>query len=263
MSAIVDYVNGISKATFCHPKLMQKYVSLEHFVSLQPRECMFVKDAFTPDGMIVDKYIYLWFPTPDKGKNKQIEYAEVARKRILELIAEKPDFEEVIIDVRNNIGGVLSTFINATLPLFIGNSKFLDPEGIYMYGIDCNGKTEAKFVVDGDRHRIMLSDGESLDDDLISIGDIEKAAFIGKKMHVLCNKYTMSSGEIMCIIARKLGHTLYGEPTRGLTNGCRILSSDTVKSVLIPYYTISDGKIVYKHGIKPDKSEADILKYVK
>jgi len=261
--SINDYITGIAKATFCQPKPTQKYISLAHFVSLQPRECMFVKDNFKPDGIIIGSIMYLWFPTPDKSDSAQLEYAQAARRRINELITECPNFTEVIVDIRNNIGGILSTFIDAILPLFANNSIFMDSDGVYLYGIDKDGKEEAKFKISGTKHYIILGDGEQLEADLIPIGDIEKAAFTGKKISIICNRYTMSSGEIICIIMRKLGHTVYGEPTRGLTNGCRIIRSGQTKRALIPYYSISDGRTVYKHGIKPDKPESAITKYLK
>lgn len=257
--AISDYIEGISRGTFCKPKSQQVYISLEHFVSLQPRECMFVKDKFMPDGIIASNRIYLWFPTPGKGDNIQREYAQVARNRIRELVAECPNFSEVIVDMRNNIGGILSTFIDALLPLFICDNSFMDKDGVYMYGINNKGNTEARFVIENNTHKICFSGDSSLDDELIPIEDTEKTVFAGKPIHVICNRYTMSSGEIICILMRKLGHKIYGENTRGLTNGCRITKSGNTKRALIPYYSISDGKINYPNGVKPDYDESKIL----
>lgn len=265
---ISQYINGIAMSTFCKPKEKQKYISLAHFVSLQPRECMFVKDNFVPDGMIINGRIYIWFPTPGKGKAAQQEYAKAARDCIDRLVSECSNFTEVIVDVRNNIGGILSTFINAILPLISYEYRFsckIRDSGYtpYMYGIGKNGEKECEFRIEGNNHRIVFSDSESLDDELIPIKDTEKDRFAGKKIYVLCNKYTMSSGEIVCIIMRMLGHKIYGEKTRGLTNGCKNTSTINVKSALIPYYSISDGATNYLDGVRPDYPESVILPIIK
>jgi C-terminal processing protease CtpA/Prc len=258
---ISQYIKGIAKSTFCKPKDKQKYISLAHFVSLQPRECMFVKDNFVPDGMISDGKMYIWFPTPGKGKEVQNLYASAARECIDKLVTECDNFSEVIVDVRNNIGGILSTFINAILPLICHDVRFAGKSDApsYLYGIDKNGKKECDFKICDNTHRIIFSNGESLDDELIPIKDSERDRFAGKKISVLCNKYTMSSGEIVCIIMRMLGHKIYGEKTRGLTNGCKNISSGSIKSALVPYYSISDLKTNYLDGVSPDRSESYII----
>lgn len=274
---INQYIIGIAKSTFCKPAVTSVTatasvvaISLAHFVSLQPRECMFVKDSFVPEAKIINGILYFWMPTPGKGKEAQITYAKAARECISQLANE--DFSEIIIDVRNNIGGVLSTFINSILPFVCHDPRFNvfelrsdKSESLYntfqpyMFGINKDGKQECRFVIEGTNHRIMF-DNDSLDDELIPIEITEKDRFAGKKIHVICNKYTMSSGEIICIIMRMLGHKIYGEKTRGLTNGCRSIESSTVKSALIPYYIISDGKIIYPDGVKPDYPESAALK---
>lgn len=242
-----NYIKGIAKASFCDVKERQRYISLAHFLSLQPRECMKVKDEFSPDGMIINKKLYFWVPTPP-SKNPQ-QYIADSHAKLTEL--SKYDFDEIIIDVRNNIGGVLSTVIDAIYPIIQDRIN-----GEYMYGVDNKSKKIASFTLSGGVHTISVRG--------VPISDVmtECQSIPAKPISVICNRYTMSTGEIVCMIVRKLGGTVYGERTRGLTNGMEIISSDTVKSVWVPVYTLCMDGVKYD-GVIPDRPESQVIKYLK
>lgn len=243
---IETYVKGISKASFCKPTIDQPYISFAHFISLQPRECMKVRDEFSPDAMLIGKLLYVWLPTPPKKSANQLAYAENCRQRLVE-VAGRADFDRILLDVRGNIGGVLSTVINAIYPIIADGIK-----GKYLSGINKSGKEVTTFEIKNDVHILNVS-GELMETYLIPIQPELANIFSGKPIDALCNKYTMSTGEIICIIVRKLGGKLYGERTRGLTNGMEIISEPGVKSVYVPYYSIADGKKIY-NGVEPDYS---------
>jgi hypothetical protein len=150
-NSLAEYIEGIAKASFCKPKCEQQYVSLAHFLSIQPRECMKVRDEYYPDmivGSIKDifgksddtRIAYIWLPTPPKKSSDQHKYVDACRKRMVEVLA-KSQFDEIWLDVRGNIGGVLSTVIDAIYPIL---AKRLG-EGVYLYGVDNKGKRVTTF----------------------------------------------------------------------------------------------------------------------
>ncbi len=248
------YVKGISKASFCKPTIDQPYISFAHFISLQPRECMKVRDEFSPDVMLLGKLLYVWLPTPPKKSANQLAYAENCRQRLVE-VASHADFDRVLLDVRGNIGGVLSTVINAIYPIIADKI-----DGKYLSGISKTGKEVATFEIRDGIHILNVS-GTPMDTYLIPIQPELRTVFVGKPIDAFCNKYTMSTGEIICIIVRKLGGKLYGERTRGLTNGMEIVSEPGVKSAYVPYYSIADGKKIY-NGVDPDYNFSALGSYL-
>ena len=230
---IENYVTGIAKASFCKPNINQKYISFAHFLSLQPRECLKVRDEYYPDMMIWEGKLYIWLPTPPKKMSDQGKYSAECRKRLAEVIREGTPFSEILLDVRGNIGGVLSTVVNAVYPIFAPRIN-----GTYLYGINKKGETVTKFEIVNQEnnkitHYIRTSTGP-IKAEIMPIDESLIGKFDSKPISILCNRYTMSTGEIMCIIVRKFGGTIYGEHTRGLTNGMESISTADVKSVLIP-----------------------------
>lgn len=251
---IDTYVKGISKASFCKPTVDQQYISFAHFISLQPRECMKVRDEFSPDAMILGKLLYVWLPTPPKKSADQLAYAENCRQRLVE-VASQANFDRVLLDLRGNIGGTLSTVVNAIYPIIADRIK-----DKYLSGISKSGKEVATFKIKNGMHVITVR-GSDMETRLIPIQPELENIFTGKPIDAFCNKYTMSTGEIICIIVRKLGGKLYGERTRGLTNGMEIISEPGVKSVNIPYYSIADGKKIY-NGVEPDYGFSALRNYL-
>jgi len=267
-NSLAEYIEGIAKASFCKPKCEQQYVSLAHFLSIQPRECMKVRDEYYPDmivGSIKDifgksgdtRIAYIWLPTPPKKSSDQHKYVDACRRRMVEVLA-KSQFDEIWLDVRGNIGGVLSTVIDAIYPIL---AKRLG-EGVYLYGVDNKGKRVTTFEFHTQagvsRHIIRPSDAY-IPSGMAPVEPELADVFDNKPISILCNRYTMSTGEIICIIVRKIGGKIYGEKTRGLTNGMRIISGETTsgqrdvaKSVSVPYYSIADGDMIYRDGVKPD-----------
>jgi len=257
---ISQYIKDIDRVTFCDTKEQQKYISLAHFVSLQPRECMKVKDDYSPDGMIINRRLYFWLPTPPKKQGAET-YITDARNKLKELVQQP--FDEIIIDVRNNIGGILSIVIDAMLPIICDNIDNTDNRGSteksneYLFGVDNKGKRMASFTLTNNEHIINV-EGSTIREVLHPV-EPELVGKFNKPISVICNRYTMSTGEIVCIIVRLMGGVVYGERTRGLTNGMTIISTNKTKSVAIPTYTICDGKHVYKNGVEPDKPLSAVL----
>lgn len=260
---LADYVSGISKASFCRPKCEQSYVSLAHFLSIQPRECMKIRDEYYPDMMVKSlsdifpkqrlpdtRVAYIWLPTPPRRNKDQYKYVQECRKRMLEVLVGS-QFDEVWLDVRGNIGGVLSTVLDAIYPLL---AKRLD--GVYLHGVDNIGERIATFeflnYVDGKTIHIIRPSGGYIPAEIMPVEPELVNIFDDKPINIICNRYTMSTGEIICILVRKLGGKIYGEKTRGLTNGMEVISSGRVKSAHVPYYSIADGDHVYRDGVEPD-----------
>jgi C-terminal processing protease CtpA/Prc len=246
MEDIIGYIEGIGKASFCKPMANQPYISFAHFLSLQSRECLKTKDEYYPDAMILGDMLYIWLPTPPKKGADQVKYAKACRERLVAVVT-GATFNRILIDVRGNIGGVLATVVDAIYPLLT------QLRGKYLSGVDKNGKEVTTFeLVDG-KH-ILNPSGHVMVTDMLPV-EPELVGIFDKPIIALCNRYTMSTGEIICIIVRKLGGKLYGERTRGLTNGMEIISNSNVKSVLIPYYSIADGEKIYRNGVTPDFGE--------
>lgn len=254
------YIEGIAKASFCRPKREQRYISLAHFLSLQPRECMKVKDEHYPDMMVGSvreifgrpddtRIAYIWLPTPPKKSSDQNKYVEKCRRRMMTLVGSQ--FDEVLLDVRGNIGGVLSTVIDAIYPML---AKRL--EGVYLHGIDNVGKRVATFEFlnyhDGKIIHLIRPSEAYIPADILPVEPELADIFDNKPINILCNRYTMSTGEIICIVVRKIGGKIYGEKTRGLTNGMEIISGDRATRVFVPYYSIADGDHIYRDGVEPD-----------
>jgi C-terminal processing protease CtpA/Prc len=238
---------GMAKASFFEPKIEQRYASLSHFISMQPREMIKVEEEYLPEGFACknSKLLYLWLPTPSKNAESQADYVAKARKLLIDLPAECPDFEQIYIDVRNNIGGILVTFINSVLPLL------LDLPECYMIGISKDDEVVAKFFIDKAKWTHNMKIGSDSISPLLPVS--ESQIFTGKKISVFCNRYTMSSGEILCMLFRLLGHKIYGEKTRGLTNGCLQHNFSDAK-VMIPFYHLCSGTNICKNewSIIPD-----------
>lgn len=252
MEDVKSYIEGISKSSFCKPK-WQYHISFAHFLSLQPRECVKVRDEFYPDAVIVKNILYVWLPTPPKKNMDQDKYASECRKRLVE-VTKGATFSEIMFDVRGNIGGVLSTVVNAVYPIIADRLS-----GKYLSGISKAGDEVTTFeLIDG--MHILNPSGDVMKTVMLPVEAELRDIFAGKPINALCNRFTMSTGEIMCIIVRKLGGIIYGEHTRGLTNGMEVISNSKVKSALIPYYYIADGDKKYLNGVEPDLPEANFLR---
>lgn len=276
-------IEGINRGSFCKSKATERYVSIAHYVTLQSMQCLQLKESYLPDGYFRhpdgnvhqnDRYfhhsngninssrIFIWLPTPDSSAERHAEYVAKCRNLIDDLVQQNPDFTELVLDLRCNIGGVLATFINAILPIIAGYGPFREViEGSskkieYMHGKDVNDKNIATFTIEksaGKLQHIINVDGDILVSDLLPVSPISDK-FKGKRISILCNRYTMSSGEILCMLFRHLGEMgyfdckLYGEKTRGLTNGCMVKTIGDV-SVTIPIYYLGCGNTYYKKGI--------------
>lgn len=245
-------IKGINKGSFCRATTKNsRFVSLAHFVTLQSMECIKLTESYMPDGYADGSRIFIWLPTPDKSREQQAEYVTVARSLITRLIAEVPNPTEVVIDLRCNIGGVLSTFINAILPFIIGGIAKL-PNGIYMHGRDNSNREIAKFYITNATN--ILQHIIDVEGDLIVTELMPAEPLKCMNFSILCNRYTMSSGEILCMVFRYLAEQgnfackLYGEKTRGLTNGCVEKSIGDAK-VMVPIYYLCCGKREYRNGV--------------
>lgn len=240
-------IKGINKGSFCKADVKERYVSLAHFVTLQSMECVKLTESYMPDGYASDSKIFIWLPTPDKSRDQQAEYVATARALIDRLTAEIPN-AEVVIDLRCNIGGVLSTFIDAILPFIIEGITAL-ADGIYMYGKDASNNKIAKFYINQNNEHVIDVDGDLIVSKLTPAKPVKCS-----NISILCNKYTMSSGEILCMVFRYLGELgnfackIYGEKTRGLTNGCVEKTLGNTK-VMVPVYYLCCGNRCYRNGV--------------
>ncbi len=245
-------IEGINKGSFCKAKPTERYVSIAHFVTLQSMQCIQLKESYVPDGYAHSREnnsrIFIWLPTPDSSAEEQVKYVAESRKLINRLVEENPNFTELVLDLRCNIGGVLAVFIDAILPIISGSPII---NGNYMYGKDVNDKVIATFTIKDGKHIINV-DGENIIANLTEVNTPN--VFAGKNISILCNRFTMSSGEILCMLFRYLGELgyfnckIYGEKTRGLTNGCIVRSLGETE-VMIPIYYLGCGETYYKKGI--------------
>lgn len=161
--------------------------------------------------------------------NEQVGYIaissfdQVTEEQFLEAKEELEEqgMEKLIVDLRNNLGGVLDTVCNILDEML--------PEGIIVYTEDKNGeRTEYK------------SDGEhSFDLPLV----------------VLVNEYSASASEIFAGAVKDYGiGTLVGTTTYGKGIVQRLFSlpdGTAVKMTIAKYYT-PDGNDIHKVGIEPD-----------
>ena len=313
-------IEGINRGSFCKVKATERYVSIAHYVTLQSMQCIQLKESYLPDGYSshqndgyihrIDGYsshqndgyihqsrIFIWLPTPNSSTEVQAEYVAKCRNLINDLLQQNPDFTELVLDLRCNIGGVLAVFINAILPIIAGcdlfkglfgnvpdeGQSFLSSErgqstfeskigfpqkdGLYMDGKDVNDKTITTFKIkrlqNGKLQHEIDVNGDIMTADLLPVDIAIANKFRGKRISILCNRYTMSSGEILCMLFRYIGELgyfdckLYGEKTRGLTNGCivkGITTTETDKTlieseVMVPIYYLGCGGTYYKNGI--------------
>jgi C-terminal processing protease CtpA/Prc len=229
-------IKGINKGSFCTAN-SGEYISLAHFATLQSMKCIQLKESYLPDGYNRGGKMFIWLPTPGKSEEDQGVYITATRDLINKLVLE--DFTDVYIDLRCNIGGVLSTFIDSILPMIYTSI----PEN-YLQGKNCRDEITTNFYLKkSEMKHIIDVDGGIIVHNLQPVENVDK--FSGKRFHILCNRYTMSSGEILCIIFRNLGHEIIGEKTRGLTNGC-IIRKTINSEVTIPAYYLGIGNKWYK-----------------
>lgn len=254
---ISGYIKGINDASFCSVKEEQTYISFAHFLSIQPRECMKLKEEYSPDGIIIHKILYFWLPTPPQKKQGEDKYISEGREKLKQLV-QQGGFDSIILDVRGNIGGVLNVVLDVIHPILYNRLI-----GEYIYGIDVNKKKIASFRLSNNVHIIDV-DNVPISYNMKPLDDVFISKLDGSiNISVICNRYTMSTGEIICIIVRRLGGTVYGEQTRGLTNGMTVISNNNIKYVRIPTYTICENNNIYYNGITPDKPLSLALKLLK
>jgi hypothetical protein len=243
-------IKGINKGSFCKANTDERFVSLAHFVTLQSMECIKLTESYMPNGYSDNNKLFIWLPTPDKSRDQQAVYVRESRALIARLLAEVPNPTEITIDLRCNIGGVLSVFIDAILPFVI---EPLTAIKTYMHGKNMHHKVIADFNLrisnSAKITHVINVEGDLIESELQPAEPVKCPRF-----NVLCNRYTMSSGEILCMLFRYLGELgyftckLYGEKTRGLTNGCVEKTVGSAK-IMVPVYYLGCGDKYYINGI--------------
>ena len=150
-------------------------------------------------------------------------FEQVTEEQFLEAKQEltKQGMEKLVIDLRNNLGGVLDTVCNILNEML--------PEGIIVYTEDKNGE-RTEYRSDG-KHTFDLP------------------------LVILVNEYSASASEIFAGAVKDYGiGTLVGTTTygKGIVQRLFPLPDGTaVKMTIAKYYT-PDGNDIHKVGIEPD-----------
>ncbi|AOY91892.1 peptidase S41 [Cupriavidus sp. USMAA2-4] len=165
--------------------------------------------------------------------------ADLGRK-LSELAQKDPNLKGVILDLRNNGGGVLQGAVGVAAA-FLGNDAVV---------VSTNGQVpDAKRVYKASFSNYRLS---SLDDDPLK--DLP-ALYKTVPMVVLTNAYSASASEIVAGALKDhhraliMGKTTFG---KGSVQTVRPLPNDTGIKLTIAYYYTPSGKSIQAWGIRPD-----------
>ncbi|AYB61742.1 S41 family peptidase [Ralstonia solanacearum] len=161
-------------------------------------------------------------------------------KKLNDLARQDADLKGVILDLRNNGGGVLQAAVG-------GSAALLPPE---VTVVSTNGQVpDAKRVYKANFANYHLSNFDT--DPLVNLDPEFKTVPIV----VLTNAYTASASEIVAGAlqdhhrAKTMGKTTFG---KGSVQTVRPLSNDTGIKLTIAYYYTPSGKSIQAKGIRPD-----------
>jgi carboxyl-terminal processing protease len=161
-------------------------------------------------------------------------------KKLNDLARQDPHLKGVILDLRNNGGGVLQAAVGVA-------AAFLPPD---VTVVSTNGQVpDAKRVYKANFANYRLSNFDT--DPLVDLNPEFKTVPIV----VLTNAYTASASEIVAGAlqdhhrAKTMGKTSFG---KGSVQTVRPLSNDTGIKLTIAYYYTPSGKSIQAKGIRPD-----------
>lgn len=161
-------------------------------------------------------------------------------KKLNDLAKQDPHLKGLILDLRNNGGGVLQAAVGVS-------AAFLPPDATV---VSTNGQVpDAKRTYKATFANYRLSNLDS--DPLVGLDPEFKTVPI----IVLTNAYTASASEIVAGAlqdhhrAKTMGKTTFG---KGSVQTVRPLSNDTGIKLTIAYYYTPSGKSIQAKGIRPD-----------
>ena len=161
-------------------------------------------------------------------------------RRLKEMADKNPNLRGIVLDLRNNGGGVLQGAVGVA-------AAFLPEDSVV---VSTNGQVpDAKRVYKASFSNYRLS---SLEDDPLK--DLP-AEFKKLPMVVLTNAYSASASEIVAGAlqdhkrATLMGKTTFG---KGSVQTVRPLTNDTGIKLTIAYYYTPSGKSIQAKGIRPD-----------
>lgn len=232
-------MNQVKKYIYGSVNDGQDFISLLHFLYLQPYNSVRPITQGFADGFITNEgKLYIWMPTPPEKDDEQQNYIAKSRKNIAKLLAN--NYDELILDLRNNIGGNFFTFYNTLLPFFrLKVSATLHQ--ILMFGEDLQGNLSNVFFEHNGIIGIKFTNGYVMKNDVYPLKSVSKPL---NKVAILVNERTMSSSEIMCILFLENfpGAKLYGNDTGGLTNGCNLNKIDGAE-IKVPIFTFKSSSV--------------------
>jgi hypothetical protein len=249
----------------------QDFVSLAHFIYLQPHTSVRPISQGYADGFLIpsSNSLYIWMPTPPNSDAEQLNYIKQSRRKIDKLILGQ--YSNLILDLRNNIGGIFFTFYNVLLP-FLRLKVSATEHQTLMYGLDGNGELSNEFFENNGWIAIKFASGYVMKEEIYSLRAKSRDL---ASVTILVNERTMSSAEIMCILFQQnfsdvkvyTSNTI-SAGTGGLTNGCSLYKLDNAE-VKVPVFTFVAGSVAnnaekknmrnYTGGIPAQPMPADLI----
>lgn len=195
----------------------------------------------TPE--IISEYIdeigYIKIPGFTGSNSLSIEFARQLQTKVKEL--DSKNIKGWIIDLRNNTGGNM-------WPMLLGIGPILG-EGIVGYFVD----------VKKDYWKWEYSNGQvwSGDNSILKLDSSFQLKNKNKKIAVLINNKTMSSGEAIAVAFKGVPNALFfGDNTNGLTTGNKgFLLSDSSMILLTGTIFADRNKKIYGKSLSPDVYE--------
>jgi carboxyl-terminal processing protease len=160
-------------------------------------------------------------------------------KRLTEAYQANPDIKGVVLDLRNNGGGILQGAVGVSAAFLPSGSTIVSTKG---------QSASSKQVYKAEPANYRLSEG----------GDaLSNVPAIFKKIPlvVLTNAYSASASEIVSGALQDLKRaTIMGKTTfgKGSVQTVRQITSDTALKITTAYYYTPNGRSIQAYGIKPD-----------
>jgi carboxyl-terminal processing protease len=160
-------------------------------------------------------------------------------KKMSDAYAQNPNLKGVILDLRNNGGGILQGAVGVSAAFLPQGSTIVSTKG---------QSNSSKQVFKAEPENYKLSESS---DPLAGVPD----AFKKIPLVVLTNAYSASASEIVAGALQDykrgtiMGKTTFG---KGSVQTVRQISSDTALKITTAYYYTPTGKSIQAYGIKPD-----------
>jgi len=160
-------------------------------------------------------------------------------KRMSDAYAQNPNLKGVILDLRNNGGGILQGAVGVSAAFLPQGSTIVSTKGQ-------SNNSKQLFKAEPENYKLSESS-----DPLAGVPD----AFKKIPLVVLTNAYSASASEIVAGALQDykrgtiMGKTTFG---KGSVQTVRQISSDTALKITTAYYYTPSGKSIQAYGIKPD-----------